>query len=146
MGVFSSKKSEFALLYEKGINRLLVNTPGDFRKLLEIVFVKPPPIPGNIIRYLSRKGIENRPFNEKIFAELEKEKYSLESEIGKVQNPVLILWGDSDRILHVSGGDILAKKVPGSRMVIMKNCGHVPMMERPGEAARHYLDFLKGIK
>ncbi len=146
LGVFSSQKSEFALLLEKGTNRLLINTPGDFRKLLEFVFVKAPPIPGKIIRYLTLKSIENRPFNEKIFARLEKEKYSLESEIGKIKSPLLILWGDGDRILHVSGAGILSRRVPGSKVVIMKDCGHVPMMERPGETARHYLDFLKSLR
>jgi len=25
----------------------------------------------------------------------------------------------------------------------MKDCGHAPMMERPEEAARHYLEFLR---
>ncbi len=145
-GVLSSEKSEFVRLLEKGKNRLMVNTPGDFQKLLEFVFVKAPPLPGSIIRYLTLKSIENRPFNEKIFAQITREKYSLESEIGKVKKPVLILWGDKDRILHVSGADILAKKVPGSKVVIMKNCGHVPMVERPGESARHYREFLKSLK
>lgn len=145
-GVFSSEKSELARMLEKGNNVLMINTPDDFQKLLEFVFVKVPPLPGNIIRYLTLKSVENKQFNEKIFAQLTEEKYSLESTIGKVRKPVLILWGDTDRLLHVSGANILSKKVPGSKVVIMKNCGHVPMVERPGESARHYLEFLKGLK
>jgi hypothetical protein len=30
------------------------------------------------------------------------------------------------------------------KTVIMKVCGHVPMMERPEGRARHYLEFLAG--
>jgi pimeloyl-ACP methyl ester carboxylesterase len=30
-----------------------------------------------------------------------------------------------------------------STAVIMKDCGHLPMIERPQEAAEHYLTFLK---
>jgi pimeloyl-ACP methyl ester carboxylesterase len=145
-GAFSAEKSEFIRLLEKGENRLIINTPEEYRKLLEFVFVKAPPIPGNILRYLTKKSIENRPVTEKIFARITEEKYLLELEMHKIRKPVLIIWGDSDRILHVSGADILAKKVPGSKVVIMKNCGHIPMVERPGESSRHYLEFLKGLK
>ncbi|RJR45786.1 MAG: alpha/beta hydrolase [Desulfobacteraceae bacterium] len=27
--------------------------------------------------------------------------------------------------------------------VILKNCGHLPMIERPEDTAKHYLTFLK---
>jgi len=36
---------------------------------------------------------------------------------------------------------VLEKGLPISTTVIMKDCGHAPMMEGPVQAARHYLEF-----
>jgi len=38
------------------------------------------------------------------------------------------------------------KNVQHSKSVIIKECGHVPMMEKPEETASIYQDFLKGEK
>jgi abhydrolase domain-containing protein 6 len=40
--------------------------------------------------------------------------------------------------------EVLKKGLLNFTVVIMKNCGHVPMIERPQEASEHYLAFLKG--
>jgi abhydrolase domain-containing protein 6 len=44
----------------------------------------------------------------------------------------------------VSCVQVLDKGLTNSATVIMKDCGHLPMIERPQEAAGHYTAFLKG--
>ncbi len=39
---------------------------------------------------------------------------------------------------------LLEKGLPNATTVIMKDCGHLPMVERPEETARHYTQFLQG--
>ena len=63
-----------------------------------------------------------------------------------IKTPTLILWGDTDRVLDVSGAAILEKGIKNSQKIIMKDCGHVPMIERPEETAKYYISFLKNIK
>jgi len=58
------------------------------------------------------------------------------------QTKTLILWGDKDRVLHMSGAKILESVMPNAKSVIMKNVGHVPMVEKPKESANIFLNFL----
>lgn len=136
-------KSELTKLLENGENPLLVETPEDFDALLKFSFVKPPPIPKPIKIYLTEQAILSKSFNEKVFKDFEQDTYSLEPDLAKIEVKTLILWGDTDRLIHVSCTKILEQGLPNHKMVIMKNCGHCPMIERPEEAATHYLGFLK---
>ena len=142
-GVYSCEKSELAKRIEKGENPLLVETPEQFDKMLAFVFEKPPEIPNPIKRFLSEKAMDAVTFNEKILKDLFAEKYILEKDLSKIRVRTLILWGDMDRVIDVSCIKILEKKIGKSKTVIMKNCGHIPMLERPEETAQHYIAFLK---
>ena len=144
-GIHSAEKSEFRKLVAKGDNPLLVKTPEDFRRTMRFVFVEPPPIPGRILDYLTKQSIMNRDFNEKIFSQIVKENYSLENDLSKIRAKTIVIWGDKDRIIHVSCTDVIKKGLPGSTIVVLKNCGHLPMIERPEETARHYLEFLDKV-
>ncbi|MHB8907872.1 MAG: alpha/beta fold hydrolase [Syntrophales bacterium] len=41
---------------------------------------------------------------------------------------------------------VFEKGLKNHKTVIIKNCGHLPMLERPQETAAQYMDFIKGIK
>ena len=140
-GVDTAEPSELYDLLGQGDNPLLVHTVEDFERLLDFVFVEVPSIPGPIVRYLTEQAIAQRPFNEKIFQDFIASPASLESEAQKIQAPTLITWGDQDRLLHVSGAAILDALIPDSHVVIMKNVGHIPMIERPHESAQQFLRF-----
>ena len=40
----------------------------------------------------------------------------------------------------------MEKKLKNCRTVIMKETGHMPMLEKPKETASHYVGFLKGTR
>jgi pimeloyl-ACP methyl ester carboxylesterase len=150
LGLFNSagvpqcpEKSEMARLMEKGENPLLLETAEDFDRMLEFAFVKPPWFPGAVKKLMAEEWVRSRSFNEKIFREIMTENASLVPDLAKIWTRTLILWGDTDRLLHVSCAEVLGKGLPSSTTVIMKDCGHVPMMERPEETAQHYLEFLR---
>jgi len=46
--------------------------------------------------------------------------------------PLLILWGEKDPIIPVEHGREAHAQLPGSRLEIFEDTGHVPMLERPG--------------
>jgi pimeloyl-ACP methyl ester carboxylesterase len=60
--------------------------------------------------------------------------------------PVFVIWGDKDRIHHVSTTELLRKSLPNSEIIIMKDCGAIPMMERPEETSGYYVLFLNKHK
>ena len=142
-GLGRAKKSEFWLQWDKGVNLLLISNPDDFEKLLPYLFVKPPPMPGAFKKVLAAQAMEAREFNAKIEKDLFEEKLDLEPFLPMIQAPVCIIWGDQDRILDVSGVPILEKGLKNHQTFILKDTGHIPMMEKPAETAAVYIGFLK---
>jgi pimeloyl-ACP methyl ester carboxylesterase/mannose-6-phosphate isomerase-like protein (cupin superfamily) len=55
----------------------------------------------------------------------------LEARLGKVGVPVLVLWGDSDRIVDPDYGRAFAAAIPGARFQLLPASGHVPQLETP---------------
>jgi pimeloyl-ACP methyl ester carboxylesterase len=60
----------------------------------------------------------------------------------KLTMPVLIMWGKNDNWIPLQNGEILAKAIPGSKLKVFENAGHVPMEEIPTETVSEYLAFL----
>ena len=50
-----------------------------------------------------------------------------------VRCPVLLLLGENDLMTPPQGGQELAQAIPGARAVVLENCGHMMMVERPNE-------------
>ena len=46
--------------------------------------------------------------------------------------PVLIIWGARDRIVPVRHGEEAHAAIPGSRLEVFDNVGHLPQLEAPG--------------
>jgi len=145
-GVKSPEKSELTTELEKGNNPLLVSNVDDFNRLMAFTCVKPPYIPGFLKTYFAERAVQNRAFNEKIFADIGGAAGNVEGRLPLIQAKTLILWGDTDRVIHVSSVKIFQAKIKNTSVVIMKDCGHGPMVERPEETAKHYLEFVMGTK
>ena len=141
-GAPSQNKSEFILQLEKGNNLLLAGNPEDVDKLLALVYAKRPPIPPAFKKILVADWIAHTAFNRKIWNDSEPFKFSLAPALPLIQAPVLILWGDQDKVTDVGGVAFLEKNLKHYRTVIMKDTGHAPMIERPEETAKAYRGFL----
>lgn len=142
-GITSPKQSEMFQRIENGeANPLLVNNAADFSNMLKFLFVNQPPIPEALKRHFAERAIANQPFNQKIFAQLRERYIPLEPQLGKIQAPTLILWGDQDRVLDMSSIAVMQPLLKHPTVVIIKDCGHLPMIERPDETAAHYREFL----
>lgn len=144
-GVTSPQPSEFALALKRGQNPLLVATVEDFDRVMALTFVKPPPIPSFLKHYFAERAVVSRAFNDKIFADLRQRPDPLEGELSKLRPSTLVLWGDTDRIIDVSAAQVFAGGIPGAQLAVLKDCGHVPMIERPEETAQRYLTFLGAL-
>jgi abhydrolase domain-containing protein 6 len=142
-GLKAPKKSWWIQQMEKGSNPLIIRSEDDFRKTLKIFFVEPVSIPGPFIKVLAARAISQREFNEKIVNDIRTEHLLLDPFLPLIQAPVLIIWGDTDNILDVSGVSILEKNLKTYKTVIMKDTGHAPMLEKSGETNKSYMDFLK---
>ena len=55
----------------------------------------------------------------------------IEASFPTIQQPTLIITGDSDAIVPVTDSQQLDSKLPNSELVILPSCGHVPQEECP---------------
>ncbi|WP_081996199.1 alpha/beta fold hydrolase [Croceibacterium mercuriale] len=63
--------------------------------------------------------------------------------IDAVRVPALVAVGDRDRICLPEDARQLAERIPGARFHLLRHCGHLPPMERPGEVTMLLRDWLK---
>src|SRR5262249_42808830 len=66
-----------------------------------------------------------------------------EEQVRGVKTPTLIVWGKYDELSNPSGADRLAGAIPGSKKVLIDNCGHMPQLEKPSEFSRLVREFLQ---
>jgi abhydrolase domain-containing protein 6 len=142
-GALSQNKSEFVMQWEKGNNLLLSGNAEDFDKLMALIFVKRPSLPASLKKIMTEDWIARAEFNKKIWNDWQPHLFSLAPVLPLVQAPVLIIWGDQDKIVDVGGVAFLEENLRKYRTVIMKDTGHCPMMEKPEETAKAYISFLK---
>lgn len=144
-GVESPTPSEMAKRLMKGEpNPLVAGSVEEFDRLIQFVFYHPPQIPDFAKKVLVKEAIGHKPRNAKIFKTLTAEHDKFEPELKNIKARTFVLWGDKDRVLDVSSAQVFKNGITNCSVVIMKDCGHLPMIERPEEAAKDYLAFLKG--
>lgn len=55
--------------------------------------------------------------------------------------PVLVLWGEHDRIVPVRQTQVLSQCVADARTVVLPDCGHIPQIEQPGRVGYLLAEF-----
>jgi pimeloyl-ACP methyl ester carboxylesterase len=66
----------------------------------------------------------------------------IRNHLQDIAQPVLIVWGEKDRVLPLKHGYLGREKLPHARLQIMEGCGHIPFFERADEFNRLVLEFL----
>ncbi len=69
-------------------------------------------------------------------------EYDLRDGLPAIGCPTIVVWGDKDMTIPVEDADKFTGLIKGSRKLIMKDTGHVPMAERPVTFNDHLRDFL----
>jgi pimeloyl-ACP methyl ester carboxylesterase len=57
----------------------------------------------------------------------------LPQRLYRIQCPTLLVWGESDRLVPLAYGEAYQQLIPGSRLHIVRSCGHFPMFEQEAE-------------
>lgn len=71
-----------------------------------------------------------------------REVYSSIVQLDRIEVPTLIIWGKQDSITPVSHANVVAKKIPHSRLHIFEQCGHWAHFEHPEKFNHLVLEFL----
>ena len=103
----------------KGDNWLVATTRQEFDRLLNNIFARRPYTPKSVLRYLADHAIRNSAKSAKIFAEMQTNDPPLADRLPNITSPALIIWGDQDRVLHVSCADLFRKGIKSSGVMII---------------------------
>ena len=60
-----------------------------------------------------------------------------------IQQPVLLIWGEQDVEMPLEDGKYLHRLIPNSRLIVFRNCGHLPQEEYPQEFVELVTGFIR---
>jgi pimeloyl-ACP methyl ester carboxylesterase len=66
----------------------------------------------------------------------------IERDAHLIKQPTLLIWGENDREVPLPNGQRLNHLMAGSRLVVFRNCGHLPHEEYPKEFVKVVSEFL----
>jgi pimeloyl-ACP methyl ester carboxylesterase len=122
-------------------------TPSDAAGLALLqakLFPHPRVLPGFVIRDLLHKVQKARRVVGNSMADMMSGQELLDDRLSQMSGPMLIVWGEEDKLIPVSVGRDIHRLVPQSVMETVPGCGHMAPAECPQPVLADTLSFLKG--
>jgi len=135
----------FEEVAEERHNPLVVRNHADFRRLMDYCFVRPPWVPGPLLRLLAKRAMRNAVRAQRIFDAMRYDSRSLEELAEGLPMPALVVWGQADQVLHPAGARVIKNLIPTTRTLVMEKIGHLPMLEDPKTSAEAWLSFANAV-
>lgn len=139
-GVRGSQASEFEEGLLKGHNSLVAHTVADVLRMITVVTERNRHLLAAMLGpVMSCMMIPRRHVNTHMFHQL-MEHPPLEELPGistiSSRIPTLVIWGEQDRVLHVSCAGTYQQLIPHAKVKLLRGIGHLPMVEAPAVTAR----------
>jgi pimeloyl-ACP methyl ester carboxylesterase len=141
-GVAEPQPGELALSVAAGDNWLVARNVPEFERLLNKVFAKRPYMPKSVLKLFAAYAIRGSAKSARIFADMQSNDPPLEERLPLIQAPTLIIWGDQDRVLNVSGAEVFRQGIKSSELLVQPGIGHMPLIESARECANAWLAFV----
>jgi pimeloyl-ACP methyl ester carboxylesterase len=122
---------------------LLPQTAEKMRELMSYTFVKPPKIvPSCLLQdFIDVMFTENVEEKRELIRALAKDRKL--SDLPKIPQPTLIIWGEEDQVFPLELGYRLKRHLgENAQLVVIKNTGHAFIVEKPKELFKHLKSFL----
>ncbi|TYH99360.1 hypothetical protein ES332_A11G061500v1 [Gossypium tomentosum] len=128
---------------DEAVSILLPQTPDKMRELMKLSFYKPTQrVPScflnDFIHVMCTEYLQER---KDLILALHKDRKL--SDLPKITQPTLIIWGEHDQIFPIELGHRLKRHLgDNTELVIIKNAGHAINAEKPKELFEHLKSFL----
>ncbi|MCU0312783.1 MAG: alpha/beta fold hydrolase [Solirubrobacteraceae bacterium] len=109
----------------------------------QLAFARPRAAPGDLVRSFTRHHADARAVSRfldvgrRMLPELSIDAFELE----RISVPLLLVWGDRDRMVSCRGARHVLDAVSGARYEELAGCGHCPQLEEPGRFGDLLLGF-----
>ena len=135
MGMVQTKSDGVKLVEQSDKNPLYdVCTKERLETLLDYSLYNPPYVQHLIKGVLLSHKCARRDLEKVMYEDLYKD-VDLSDVAKTIHIPTLILWGDKDRMTHIDNATLFHNTIKGSKLVIFKEIGHVPLLEDPEQTA-----------
>jgi|SwirhisoilCB3_FD_contig_81_2173637_length_4384_multi_4_in_0_out_0_2 abhydrolase domain-containing protein 6 len=141
-GVTEPQQSELAACVARGDNWLIVSSPEGYERLMNNLFVQRPYIPRAVLEYMAQQTVRRSAKTQRIFDEIQAINPPLLERLGQINVPTLIVWGDDDKLIHVSAAEVFRNAIGNSEVLIMSKTGHMPLLENVKQCGSAYAAFL----
>ena len=64
-------------------------------------------------------------------------------QLATLTMPTLVLWGADDALVPVAVGQKMADALPNAQFEVLRDCGHLPTLEKPAESAALFAQLLQ---
>jgi triacylglycerol lipase len=144
-GVGSAKPTRVKEIFEESGRALLfARTPDEFPEVIRLVCDRPPWMPSSVVQVLGERSACDYALHSRILREILDEP-ALEDRMRGSKVPALVVWGERDRVLDVSGARLLQSVMPRAELVLMNRVAHLPMLEAPRRAAKDLVQFWRRV-
>lgn len=72
-------------------------------------------------------------------------KSGTKKRLATIRVPVMIMWGEEDKLIPVSSARWFAEAIPAAKLVIYPKVGHIPMEEVPDQSAADVKEWLDAL-
>jgi pimeloyl-ACP methyl ester carboxylesterase len=96
---------------------------------------------GSIIDFVNRMRLPNAKYAFMSTLLGMRESETLPGRLSKIISPTLLIWGDKDRMIPLQYAKEY-NEIPRSNLVVIKDCGHTPYVEKPIAFNKAILKFL----
>ena len=103
--------------------------------LLNYSMYKSPYIPDMMKDALLEEKCARRDLEKVLYEDMYKDVCCLNDIAKNIHVPTLIIWGDKDQMTHLDNAALFHETIQGSQVAILKEIGHVPILEDPEQTA-----------
>jgi pimeloyl-ACP methyl ester carboxylesterase len=77
-------------------------------------------------------------------ARTQADQFPVEADLGRINLPVLIIWGAEDELIPLEAGRKMSSLIKNSKLVVVERCGHLPQEETPTRVVDEITKFVGG--
>ncbi|TXH65764.1 MAG: alpha/beta hydrolase [Lysobacteraceae bacterium] len=132
--------NRFGLDVLAGKNPFAVEDQASYERYLSVVFhdkAARPWVPWPVDRIYIAQRRRDAAFEQRVLDRIGRsdERFLPGEEAAKIAQPTLLLWCRQDQVIDPSAMALYAAKITQADQVMLEDCGHMSLMERPGDVA-----------
>ena len=114
------------------------------RKVLEFIFYNKQAVTDDLVRHAFEGHLRSGDGYtiQRVLAGIFDTDQFEDGKLHSIHAPTLVLWGHDDLLTPLPLGERYQKGIPGAKLVVIDQCGHVPQSEKPQELNKLLMDFL----